>query len=198
MTFDPRAAIFAEVRTAKRDVFDDPGKVLELDNLLDALGVPRAETTAKSAVVRRINPAGLAIIKQSEGCKLTAYVCPAGKLTIGYGSTGPHVTAGLTLSQERCDALLVEDLDRFEMGVAKIAPATTDNQFAALVSFAFNEGLGNLESSTLLKLHNAGDYAGAQAQFARWNKAKVRGVLTVLPGLTKRRATEAELYGRAA
>lgn len=140
---------------------------------------------------RQINKAGLDLIKRWEGCKLTAYLCPAGVLTIGYGSTGPHVKPGMTITQDQADELLRSDLRRFEDFVADRCAPATDNQFSALVSFAFNLGEGNLKSSTLRRLHLEGDYAGAKAQFARWNKAGGR----VLKGLTDRRAQEADLYG---
>ena len=145
-------------------------------------------------VTRHINPAGLALVKQFEGCRLKAYPDPATNgdpWTIGYGSTGPHVHPGLTITQAEADALLAKDLARFEAGVEQVAPGATDNQFAALVAFAFNLGLGALSGSTLLKKHKAGDYAGAQAEFGKWVKAGGK----VLPGLVKRRAAEAALYG---
>ena len=142
---------------------------------------------------RQINRAGLDIVKQFEGCKLKAYICPAGILTIGFGSTGPHVKPGMVITAEQADELLRSDLRRFEDYVADHCGKTTDNQFAALVSFAFNVGEGALGKSTLRKLHMAGDYAGAHAQFARWN----RGGGKILPGLVKRRAAEAKLYGAA-
>ena len=143
-------------------------------------------------MTRHITLAGLALIKQFEGCKLTAYKCPAGIWTIGYGSTGPHVHPGLTITQAEAGALLAKDLARFEAGVEQAAPGASDNQFAALVAFAFNLGLGALTGSTLLKKHKAGDYAGAQAEFGKWVKAGGK----VLPGLVKRRAAEAALYGK--
>lgn len=141
---------------------------------------------------RQINRAGWELIRQFEGCKLKAYVCPAGVLTVGFGSTGPHVKPGMTITQDQADELLRSDLRRFEDYVADNCGKTTDNQFAALVSFCFNVGEGNLRTSTLRRLHLAGDYAGAQAQFARWT----RGGGKVLPGLVKRRAAEAALYAK--
>lgn len=196
---DPRKPIFDAVRAAARPgLFNDPGHVLALDNLLDAFGVGRPIETGP----RRINGAGVAIIKHFEGLKLKAYKCPAGVWTIGYGHTGPDVMPGLIITEARADELLAADLAKFEAGVARLAPVTTDNQFSALVSFAFNVGLDEdddtiaegLGDSTLLRKHNAGDYEGAAAQFALWNKAN--GV--VMSGLTRRRAMEADLYRRAA
>ena len=142
---------------------------------------------------RTINFDGLTLIKSFEGCKLTAYVCPAGVLTIGYGSTGPHVKRGMTITQAQADELLRSDLRRFEDAVAEHGGTCTDNQFAALTSFAFNVGEGALEHSTLLNLHRQGKYSAAQAQFGKWT----HGGGKVLPGLVRRRAAEAKLYGAA-
>jgi lysozyme len=139
------------------------------------------------------------LIKNAEGCRLEAYLCSAGKPTIGYGHTGPDVTPGdvgdLTISLEEAEALLKSDLEKFSAGVWDLVTVPlSDNQHGALTSFAFNLGLGNLKASTLLKMVNARDFAGAALQFARWDKATVRGVKVVLPGLTKRRAAEAKLF----
>ena len=141
---------------------------------------------------RQINRAGWDLVRHFEGCKLKAYVCPAGVLTVGFGSTGPHVKPGMVITQEQADELLRSDLRRFEDYVADNCGKTTDNQFAALTAFCFNVGEGALAKSTLRKLHLAGDYAGAAAQFARWN----RGGGKILPGLVKRRAAEAALYSK--
>lgn len=140
--------------------------------------------------VRKINAEGLALIKDFEGLRLKAYLCPANVWTIGYGSTGPHVKQGTTIDGAEAERLLIEDLTRFERAVARACPVATDNQFAAMVSLAFNVGERAFTGSTLARLHNARDYAGAAAQFARWNK----GGGKVLPGLTRRRAAEAALY----
>jgi lysozyme len=139
----------------------------------------------------RTNRPGVDLIRQFEGCKLKAYLCPAGVPTIGYGHTGRDVQMGMTITQDQAEGFLINDLRLFEQGVAGLCPTCTPNQFSALVSFAYNLGLHNLENSTLRRLHNAGQYAAAQAQFARWDKAGGR----VLPGLTRRRAAEAALYG---
>lgn len=136
--------------------------------------------------------AGLALIKTYEGCKLTAYLCPAGKWTIGYGRT-TNVKKGDTCSQAQADAWLLEEYEAFESKVrALVKVALTANQLGALVSFAYNVGVGALKDSTLLRLLNAADYSGAAAQFARWNK----GGGKVLPGLVKRRAAEAALFSK--
>jgi lysozyme len=147
-------------------------------------------------MARKINAKGLAIIKHFEGLELTAYRCPAGKLTIGYGSTGSHVKEGMVITEPEAEVLLKRDVARFETGVeALIGPAlTTSDQFSALVSFSFNLGLQALLKSTLLKRHKQGDIAAAANQFLAWNKARVNGHLVPLKGLTRRREAERALY----
>lgn len=133
---------------------------------------------------------GLSIIRQFEGCKLKAYLCPAGAWTIGWGRT-TNVKRDDICSQEQADKWLVQEYDAFEKKVrALVKVPVTANQLGALVSFAYNIGTGALGSSTLLKKLNAGDYVGAAGQFARWNKAGGR----ILAGLTKRRAAESALF----
>lgn len=179
---DLRRPIFDAIRSAKGAL--RPEEVIVIDDMLDSINVPRA------GPARRINAAGLKIVKDSEGLRLTAYKCPADVWTIGYGSTGAHVKPGLTITAERAEELLREDLARFEAWVAENCAPATDDQFSALVSFAFNVGTGALKESTLRRKHLEGDYAGAAAEFARWNKGGGR----VLPGLVTRRAKEAALY----
>lgn len=134
--------------------------------------------------------AGLGLVKTFEGCRLKAYLCPAGILTIGYGRT-TNVKRGDTCTQAQADAWLVAEYDAFEAKVRSLVKVPlTANQLGALVSFAYNVGVVALGSSTLLRLLNQGDYAGAAAQFSRWNKAAGR----VLAGLTTRRAAEAALF----
>lgn len=129
-------------------------------------------------------------IRAFEGIKLKAYKCPAGVWTIGYGATGPGITAGLVWTLEQAKDRLAKDVATFAAGVAKIAGDCTQGQFDGLVSFAYNCGLSALKSSTLLRKHLAGDHAGAAREFARWNKAGGK----VLAGLTRRRTAEAALY----
>jgi lysozyme len=148
------------------------------------------------------SPACFALIQQFEGCAkkqpngdFAAYPDPGTggvPWTIGWGSTGTDITPGLVWTQAECDARLTRDVSAF---AAKVSAAigsspTSQHQFDAMVSFAYNVGVANLESSTLLRLHKAGDFAGAAAQFGRWDEAAGR----VLPGLVKRRAAEAALY----
>ncbi|PRP70895.1 muraminidase [Chromobacterium amazonense] len=134
---------------------------------------------------------GINLIKQFEGLKLTAYQDSVGVWTIGYGHTGRDVKPSQTISSNQADQLLRQDLARFEQGVSNLIKVSIkQNQFDALVSFSYNLGLGNLQSSTLLRLLNQGDYQAAAGQFPLWNKAGGK----VLPGLTRRRLAEQALF----
>jgi lysozyme len=145
---------------------------------------------------RNINKAGIDLIKQFEGLRLKPYLCSAGKPTIGYGATfyedGKKVTmSDPAITEQRAEDLLKKHLEQFSAAVERnVKVSTTDNQFAALVSFTFNLGEGNLKSSTLLKKLNNKDYAGAANEFERWNKAGGK----ILAGLTRRRQAEKSLF----
>lgn len=132
-------------------------------------------------------------IKAWEGCRLTAYRCPAGVLTIGYGHTGPDVTPGKCITQAEADALFEADIKKFADSVAaKLRGAKiNNNQFDALVSLAYNIGIGAFQKSALLKrvMVNPAD-AAIKAEFAKW----VHGGGKVLPGLVRRRTAEANHY----
>jgi len=143
----------------------------------------------------RTSAAGQALIARFEGLRLDAYRDAVGVWTIGYGHTAaagaPRPAAGMRITAAEADAILARDLARFEAAVDRLVTvALGQTEFDALVSFAFNLGEGNLAASTLLRRLNAGDRAGAAAEFARWNKAGGK----VLAGLTRRRAEEAALF----
>lgn len=138
---------------------------------------------------RVVNDAGRRIIMDSEGCRLDAYLCPAKVPTIGYGHTG-DVKIGDRITQHQADVILEADLQRFEMAVEQLAPGLSANQFSALVSFAFNLGVGALEHSTLLRYVLGGQMNAAAAEFGKWTHAAG----AVLPGLVKRREAERVLF----
>lgn len=143
----------------------------------------------------QISSDGLTIIKHFEGRELKAYQDSVGVWTIGYGHTSaagsPRVTPGMTISEQQAEDILKQDLDLFENGVRDLVKvAINRDQFAALVSFAFNVGLGALAESTLLRKLNAGDYSGAANEFPRWVKAGGN----TLPGLVRRRDAERALF----
>lgn len=140
------------------------------------------------------SPRCVELVKRFEGFRAKPYLCPAGVATIGYGHTEGISLSDPAISREAAAALLEKDLANFAAGVARmLAAPVTQNQFDALVSFAYNVGLGNLQRSTLLKKVNAGDLAGAAREFAKWTKAE--GV--ELPGLVRRRAAERALFEEA-
>ncbi len=140
--------------------------------------------------LRTINSAGLNLIKDFEGLRLSSYRDAVGVWTIGYGHTrtaGP----GQRITNEQATALLRQDVATFEKAVSQaVRVPITNNQFAALVSFAYNVGSGALNSSTLLRRLNAGDVSGAADEFLRWNRAGGQ----VLAGLTRRRVAERDLF----
>ena len=147
-------------------------------------------------------PDCIKLVQEFEGCAkkrsdgmIEAYPDPGSggdPWTIGWGTTGPDVRKGVVWSQKQCDDRFTEHLALFAEKVSNLlgTTRTSQNQFDAMVSFAYNVGVANLSASTLLKKHKAGDYKGAAAEFARWNKAAGK----VMTGLTRRRAAEAKLY----
>lgn len=140
---------------------------------------------------KQISQVGINLIKAFEGCRLNSYKCQAGILTIGYGHTGLDVKTGQTITLKQAEELLVKDLQKFVKGVNEaVKTEITQNQFDALVSFAYNCGLGALRESTLLKLVNKKQFEAASLEFAKWNK----GGGKVLAGLTRRRKTEHDLF----
>ena len=129
--------------------------------------------------------------------RIAAYLCPANVWTIGWGATGADPFNGGRIgpntiwTRAQADERFMQHLRQFERDTrAALTIPTTQSQFDALVSFAYNLGNPALNRSTLLRLHNAGDFTGAAAQFIRWNRAGGQ----VLRGLTRRREAEARMY----
>ena len=144
----------------------------------------------------KIDDKGLSLIKQFEGCSLVPYLDSVGVATIGYGCTryenGTKVSmADMPISQQRADELLRHLVVEFEDGVNKLVSVNiSQNQFNALVSFAFNLGLNSLKNSTLLQRFNSGDTLDATCEFTRWRFANKKP----LKGLLRRRLAEASLF----
>jgi len=206
---DPMREVDAALR---RQAMDD--LIAEDGPLYDIAPPVMSETAAKVSdlppithPVMRTSKAGIDLIHMFEGYatrlpdgSAKAYPDPGtgGKpWTIGWGSTtdeqGKPIQPGTIWTRERADARFAKHLSQFEAGVReglRGAPVT-QGQFDAMVSLAYNIGVGAFQGSTLLRRHRAGDYAAAQAQFARWNRAGGR----VMKGLTRRRAAEARMYG---
>jgi lysozyme len=176
-----------------------------LDSVLSVSNSKQAAPRAEQAR-RAIGPRGTALIKQFEGCarqrgdgRIEAYPDPgtgAEPWTIGWGATGPdhvhggRIGPGTVWTQTQCDERLARDLVRYANDVARAlgSAPTSQGQFDAMVSFHYNTGA--IARATLTRKHIAGDYQGAAAEFARWNRAGGR----VLRGLVRRREAEAALY----
>ena len=130
-------------------------------------------------------------VAQFEGLSLTAYRCPAGVLTIGYGHTGKDVLEGQRITKEEALALLVDDLKRHFQDIKRLVTTeVTENQCIALLSFAFNIGATNFQRSSVRKNLNRGAPLQAAESFLLWNRAGGK----VLPGLTRRRNAERRLF----
>lgn len=133
---------------------------------------------------------GLSLIKHFEGLRLRAYQCAANVWTIGYGHTA-GVRPGDVITPEQADAFLCQDVSDSERAVSSfVRVPLIQCQFDALISFTFNLGPGNLRTSTLLRLLNAGDYQGAADQLLCWVNAGGKR----LPGLVRRREAEKSLF----
>lgn len=138
--------------------------------------------------------AAVALIAECEGCRLTAYRCPAGVATIGWGQTA-GVRMGMVWTQDRADQDLCDSIEHYSAEVRRMCTVDpTPNELGALTALAYNIGLGALAKSSVLKAHNAGNQAAAARAFGMWNRAKINGVSTEMRGLTARRAAEAALY----
>jgi lysozyme len=156
----------------------------------------------------KVSKAAIDMIKHHEGVRTKPYRCPALLWTVGVGHVidPTHATVKYeerrnlpipegwdrVLTMDEVDRILSQDLGRFERGVVRLCPAAVGRQgvFDALVSFAFNVGLGNLQRSTLRMKTNRGEFEEAAEEFMKWTKAGGR----VLPGLVKRRLDEQRLY----
>lgn len=145
----------------------------------------------------KISQKGINLIKEFEGCYLTAYKCPADVWTIGYGHTGNvdgvQIHAGMKITQAKAEELLVTTLDKkYEPAVRKFT-TLNQNQYDALVSFCYNLGTGIFKGN-LLNAINAENWNSVADQILLYNKARVNGVLTELAGLTRRRKAERKLF----
>ena len=184
-----RKPVFDAIRAEKGSIL--PAEVSLIDELLDQLGF----TPVAPLDALKPSQAAFKAIAGFEGCRLVAYPDPGSggdPWTIGYGATGSGIARGAVWTQAQADARLASDIARFGTGVAALLHGciTSQHEFDALTSFAFNLGLKALADSTLLRKHCRGDKAGTAAEFHKWVYASGRK----LPGLVKRRAAEARMY----
>lgn len=151
-------------------------------------------------VMAEARPILLQALKADEGLRLRPYLCSAGVPTIGIGATtypdGRKVRLDdPPITEAQAMRMLAIEADRYMLAVLRMCSRyPTAHQLAALVRLGYNIGLTALQRSTVMRLHNAGDIQGSARAFGLWNKARVNGALTVLPGLTARRAREAAMY----
>lgn len=183
-------------------VFRTRADVADMDAAIDAayrlLPMPSfgvAEVFAPKA--RTVGPRGIALMHSFEGCRLEAYPDPGSRdghpWTIGWGSTGPGIAKGVVWTQAQADERFARDLnEKYGAAVDKMLgdSPTTQSQFDAMVSLAYNIGTGALQKSTVMRRHKAGDFAGAADAFAMWVKNDGK----VMRGLVRRRLAEADLY----
>lgn len=134
---------------------------------------------------------GILLVKTFEGYRDEAYICPGGKWTIGYGHT-KNVKQGDTCTQSEAEEYLKEDLKVAEDAINAQGLSLSQQQFDALVSFVYNIGTGNFQSSTLLKRlrQDTEDYETLEYEWKRWKYSNKQ----VLKGLVRRRAAEWSLY----
>ena len=141
---------------------------------------------------------GVRRIHASEGFRATAYCCPAGVPTIGFGTTKGVTFEDVgvrTITMAEATQLAALDLLVFENAVNRLCKVTpTQAQFDAMCSLTYNIGVGAFTNSTVLRAHNRGDFMAAGRAFALFDKARVNGKLTVMKGLTRRRAEESAIY----
>lgn len=134
----------------------------------------------------------LDLVKQFEGFRSDAYLCPAGVWTIGYGTT-KGVKHGDTITEEEATKHLMDDVLTAAEAVNDLVDVDlSQNQYDALCSLIYNIGRGAFKTSTLLRLLNANNYTGASQQFGRWIKADGKDI----PGLIRRRKAERELFDK--
>lgn len=194
--FNPAAVLTRENsleidrRIPRRD--DSNGKRLPV------IATSYISTTPSHAQPQPIPKKAIELIKEFEGFAEFAYIDTDGTPVIGYGLSrikGKSVKMGDRISATQADVALKEELRKIQQQLkSKVTVELNDSQLSALASLSFNTGVNSIAESTLLRKLNAGDYNGAANEFLRWDKANVRGKLVRLPGLTRRRQAERQLF----
>jgi lysozyme len=180
-------------------------KDLQLERLNHSLNVDlkKAESayiapTPIKPQTKPVSKIAINLIKEFEGFKDYAYIDTDGTPVIGYGLSrigGIPVQIGDRISSTQADAALKAHLQEIHRELDKIIKVElSDRQLSALASISFNVGVDNLKSSTLIQKINAKDYTGAADEFLRWDKANLQGAFVQMPGLTRRRSAERQLF----
>jgi len=150
-----------------------------------------------------INENTIELIRRFEGLRLKAYRDAVGVWTIGYGHTSragpPKVRPGMRITMAEAEEILRRDVERFAQSVAAalgkdVMQRLNENQFGALVSFAYNVGIGNFRRSSVFRAVRDGRYDDVPRLLMRWTKARVKGRLVQLRGLVRRRRAEGKLF----
>lgn len=151
----------------------------------------------------RINQATIDLVKKWEGFKAKAYLCPAGVLTVGYGTTNranlpiPKIMPGTVVTEDQATEWLIMGLERFGEKIRPhIVAPVNENEFGAFLSLAYNIGPAAFAESSALRHFNAGEKARVPAAMQLWNKATINGQRQVLKGLVNRRKDEVKLFLR--
>ena len=138
----------------------------------------------------KMSQAGIAMLKHFERCRLEAYQDGGGVWTIGWGHTGSLVHRGMQITQQHADALLADDLVRFEAAVNVLLIPMPQAQFDALVDLAYNIGVQAFRDSTLVRELRTHDLNSVADQFLRWCLDNGK----VVPGLALRRMAERLMF----
>jgi len=179
-------------------------KDLQLERLDDSLTnkLKKSESyiapTPIKPQTKPVSQIAINLIKEYEGFKDYAYIDTDGTPVIGYGLSrigGIPVQIGDRISTTQADAALNSHLREIHRELDKVIKVKlSDRQLSALASISYNVGVDSIKTSTLVKKINAQDYSGAADEFLRWDKANLQGALVQLPGLTRRRTAERQLF----
>jgi lysozyme len=194
----------AESRIYEPSMANNVVKDLQLERLDDSLTVKLKKSegyiapTPIKPQAKPVSKLAINLIKEYEGFKDYAYIDTDGTPVIGYGLSrigGIPVQIGDRISSTQADAALNSHLQEIHRELDKVIKVDlSDHQLSALASISYNVGVDSIKSSTLVAKINAKDYPGAAEEFLRWDKANLQGTLVQLPGLTRRRAAERQLF----
>ncbi|WP_319421645.1 lysozyme [Pleurocapsa sp. FMAR1] len=191
---DPQSHLVNKIQLQK---LDRSSKV-NLKNLETETRQTPRKTSLKKITPKPISPVAINLIKEFEGFERQAYIDTDGEAVIGYGLSqieGKPVQVGDRVSAEQANAALKAQVQEIQQELDRaIKVKLSDRQLSALASLSFNVGVDYIAESTLIRKINAKDYAGAANEFLRWDKANVGGALVQMPGLTRRRQAERQLF----